>query len=98
MSNAEKDKFAERLQQEIAETTESNKVKEQQIRDIEHQMIEIKEHVEKMCHGFKYSNLFKLAVASHMQYDEDTQFNENNVTVYLAELEEYISSFITFIA
>jgi len=31
MSNAEKDQFAERLQQEIAETKESNKVKDQQI-------------------------------------------------------------------
>ena len=33
-----------------------------------------------------------------MQYDEDTQFNENNVTMYLAELEEYISMLITFLA
>ncbi len=33
-----------------------------------------------------------------MQYDEDTQFNENNVTLYLAELEEYISLLITYLA
>lgn len=33
-----------------------------------------------------------------MQYDEDTQFNENNVTMYLAELEEYISLLITYLA
>jgi len=33
-----------------------------------------------------------------MQYDEDTQFKENNVTLYLAELEEYISLLITYIA
>lgn len=33
-----------------------------------------------------------------MQYDEETQFNENNVTVYLAELEEYISLLITYLA
>lgn len=26
------------------------------------------------------------------------QFNENNVTLYLSELEEYISTFITFLA
>jgi len=31
-------------------------------------------------------------------YDEQTQFNENNVTMFLSELEEYISSFITFLA
>jgi hypothetical protein len=33
-----------------------------------------------------------------MQYDEETQFNENNVTLYLAELEEYISLLITYLA
>jgi hypothetical protein len=33
-----------------------------------------------------------------MLYDEDTIFNENNVTHYLSELEEYISNFITFLA
>jgi hypothetical protein len=33
-----------------------------------------------------------------MHYDEDTQFNENNVTVYLAELEEYIAILITYMA
>ena len=33
-----------------------------------------------------------------MNYDEETQFNESNVTYYLAELEEYISLLITFMA
>jgi len=41
---------------------------------------------------------FQLAVASHMTYDDDVQFNENNVTQYLTELEEYIAQFITFLA
>jgi hypothetical protein len=39
-----------------------------------------------------------LSVAAKMSYDEGTQFNENNVTQYLAELEEYVSHFITFMA
>ena len=50
-----------------------------------------------MIEHFRNSS-FKLSVASHMQYDEDLVFNENNVTVYLAELEEFISNFITYIA
>ena len=33
-----------------------------------------------------------------MQYDDDTLFRENNVTLYLAEVEEYISLLITYIA
>ena len=37
-------------------------------------------------------------MANKQSYDEDTQFNENNISNYLAELEEYISNFITMIA
>ena len=33
-----------------------------------------------------------------MTYDEGTVFNDKNVTQFLAELEEYISSLITFTA
>lgn len=33
-----------------------------------------------------------------MQYDDDTVFNESNVILFLAELEEYISLFITYLA
>lgn len=46
---------------------------------------------------FKKSQFF-LSVASNMQYDEETQFNENNVAMYLAELEEYVSLLITYLA
>ena len=40
-----------------------------------------------------YSN-----IANKQTYDEDTQFNEQNITGYLSELEEYISSLITLLA
>jgi hypothetical protein len=50
-----------------------------------------------MVEYFKKSHFF-LSVASNMQYDDDTVFNEANVTLYLAELEEYISLFITYLA
>ena len=33
-----------------------------------------------------------------MSYDANTQFNETNVVQYLAELEEYINSLITYTA
>lgn len=46
---------------------------------------------------FKKSK-FNLAVATSMNYDENTSFNENNVIPYLAELEEYISALITYVA
>mmetsp|Transcript_34683 Transcript_34683/g.33867 ORF Transcript_34683/g.33867 Transcript_34683/m.33867 type:complete len:165 (+) Transcript_34683:13-507(+) len=53
--------------------------------------------VEKMVAFFKQSK-FCLSVATSMTYDENTIFNENNIIVYLSELEEYISSLITFAA
>jgi hypothetical protein len=33
-----------------------------------------------------------------MTYDEDTTFNDKNVTSFLSEVEEYISNLITYIA
>lgn len=33
-----------------------------------------------------------------MNYDDNTNFNENNIIPYLAELEEYISALITYVA
>ena len=46
---------------------------------------------------FKQSK-FYLSVAANMAYDENTVFNENNIVQNLAELEEYISSLITYVA
>ena len=60
-------------------------------------MITIKNHVFNMVENFKKSHFF-LSVAQNQHYDEDTVFNENNVVLYLAELEEYISLFITYLA
>ena len=68
------------------------KEKDLQIQTIEQQMLEIKNNVQKMVETFRKSHFF-LSVAQNMQYDEETQFNESNVTLFLAELEEYISSF-----
>ena len=39
---------------------------------------------------------FNAKVANKMTYDEHTVFTENNITLYLAEVEEYISSLITY--
>jgi len=50
-----------------------------------------------MVEAFRESHFF-LSVAQNMQYDEDTTFNENNVVSHLAELEEYVSLFITYMA
>lgn len=41
---------------------------------------------------------FTPKVGSKMQYTEETTFNENNITMYLSELEEYFATLITYIA
>lgn len=41
---------------------------------------------------------FSTKVGQRMQYSDETQFNENNITMYLAELEEYFATLITYIA
>lgn len=41
---------------------------------------------------------FFLAVAQKMSYEDGFTFNESNIINYLAELEEYISSLITYTA
>ena len=97
MTEKEKQKMRADLGKEIDEMGAQMNEKEQQIRSVEEQMAQIKDHVSTMVSLFKQSQFF-LSVAQHMQYDEETTFNENNVTMYLAELEEYISLLITFMA
>ena len=48
-----------------------------------------------MVEKFKRSKFF-LSVAQKMSYDEGFAFNESNIVLYLAELEEYITSLITY--
>lgn len=51
--------------------------------------------VKEMCIQFAEAK-FSTRVATNMQYDEHTNFNENNITTYLSELEEYLASLITY--
>ena len=71
--------------------------KNAQISEVENQMSNIKNFVQEMIDSFRQSQFF-LSVAQSMHYDNETQFNENNVTHYLGELEEYISLIITYMA
>ena len=57
----------------------------------------IQEPVQVMVEAF-VSTKFVLSVASKMNYDDGIVFTENNIVAYLAELEEYIGSLITYMA
>lgn len=97
LSEKEKRSLKQKLRQDIQDIKYATATKEAQIKEVENQMIEIKDFVQTMVTNFQESE-FNLAVTSPMQYHDDVQFNENNVTLYLSELEEYISTFITFLA
>ena len=97
MTQDEKEKLKIKLRAELKEIEDSTKQREDVFDFIEKQMSDIKKNVHTMIEGFRKSHFF-LSVASNQQYDEDTQFNESNVTMYLSELEEYISLFITYLA
>ncbi len=97
MTEKEKLNMRTKLQLEIEEMKEQMAEKESQIKGVENQMSKIRDYVSAMVELFKKSQFF-LNVAQNMQYDDETQFNENNVTLYLAELEEYVSLLITYLA
>lgn len=65
--------------------------------ELQRQLNAIYDNVSHIVKLFKQSKFF-LAVATKMDYDEGSGFTETNVTQYLAELEEYISSMITYAA
>lgn len=57
----------------------------------------IQEPVQVMVEAF-VSTKFFLSVAAKMNYDDGIVFTENNIVAYLAELEEYVGSLITYMA
>ena len=97
MSASDKEKIREQLNKKADDMKSQISEKESQIKDIEQQMMDITNFVQNMVTLFNQSHFF-LMVASHMEYDSEVQFNENNVTLYLSELEEYISNLITYLA
>lgn len=97
LTEKEKENVRNRLAKQIEESDALAKEKDNQIKNIETQLMTIKNYVWNMVENFKKSHFF-LSVAQNNQYDESTVFNENNVVLYLAELEEYISLFITYMA
>ena len=64
------------------------------MKELEGKMSKIQNDVQKMVTKFQESK-FRPAVTQPMNYDEETVFNNKNITMFLAELEEYISELIT---
>ena len=94
MSEVQKQEKAVTLKQEISDVKSSMELQEREMQELESNMSKIQSGVQKMVTQFQMSK-FRPAVTQPMNYDEETVFNNKNVTMFLAELEEYISELIT---
>ena len=83
------------MEMESAQIREEIMQKTQEIDDQEEEFNEARKISQDLVQQFKDVR-FNAKVASKCQYDEHTVFTENNITLYLAEIEEYISSLITY--
>jgi len=81
---------SEQLKKEILlNTEETNEVQEE--------FDEIQSVVMELVKQFQLAK-FSTKVGQKMQYNDETTFNENNITMYLAELEEYFATLIAYLA
>lgn len=94
LSEAEKSNKAETLRQDIADVKEIMEKEDRKMTELEEKMDKIQGSVQRMVAKFQESK-FRPAVTQPMNYNEETVFNNKNVTLFLAELEEYISELIT---
>jgi len=85
------------LHNEISSLKEQINKSNEEIGGFKNNLRVIQGNVERMVSLFKKCKFF-LSVANKMSYEEGTNFNDTNVVQYLAELEEYISSLITYAA
>lgn len=97
LDEIEREKHIKEMQKDIEIMQDKIHKANQEKDEFKEQLLAIQKHVEKMVRLFKKSK-FMLAVANKMSYEEGTTYNETNVIQYLAELEEYISSLITYAA
>ena len=97
MSNQEKINLEKSLQIEVSMLEDDIRSKMNEANATKEQLKKIQQHVGVMVDMFKKSKFF-LCVAQKMNYEDGITFTENNIVSYLAELEEYISSLITYTA
>lgn len=81
---------AENLKKQILLNTE-------EVNDVQEEFDEIQEVVRELVKKFQDAK-FATKVGTKMQYNKETTFNENNITIYLAELEEYFATLIAYLA
>ena len=95
LSNIEKENLERSLKDECEMLQEEIERNIQEAENTKKMFGKIQSSVATMVSMFKQSKFF-LCVAQKMNYEDGIGFTENNIVSYLAELEEYISSLITY--
>ena len=83
--------------QKLEEIKKDISQSQEECENIQNEFAMIAGDVQRMVKLFQRAR-FHSNVSTKQQYDNDTAFNENNITNYLAELEEYIAFLITMVA
>lgn len=92
MSSSDKERVREQLSKRAQEIGIQIAEKQAQISFMEHQMADITKYVQNMVSMFNQTKFYTLtSVGNHQDYDGTVVFNENNVTTYMSELEEYLN-------
>lgn len=97
LSEQERINLEKSLKDEVMMLKEEIEINMQECRETKKMFAKIQKSVAVMVEMFKRSKFF-LCVAQKMNYEDGITFSENNIVSYLAELEEYISSLITYTA
>lgn len=97
MNDSERDNLRKKMQSEVDNLLNQIDRANAETESARRMFRKVQQHVEMMVEMFKRSK-FYLSVATKMNYDEGFVFNESNIVSFLAELEEYICSLITYTA
>ena len=97
MSNTELQKKTDSNEQKAEALRAKILQNSQEITDVEDDFREMQKISQDLAAQFKEVQ-FSKKVAATQQYDENTNFTENNIGMYLSELEEYISGLITYVS
>jgi 4-hydroxy-3-methylbut-2-enyl diphosphate reductase IspH len=97
MNNSELKKKVVDMGEEAEDLKRQIMLNNEEVDEVQGEFDEIQQVVMMLVEKFQEAK-FATKVGNKMQYNDQTTFNENNITLYLAELEEYFATLIAYIA
>jgi len=97
MNNSELKKKVVDMGEESEDLKRQIMLNNEEVDEVQGEFDEIQQVVMMLVEKFQEAK-FATKVGNKMQYNDQTTFNENNITLYLAELEEYFATLIAYIA